>query len=178
MATGPLAIQVARLRRRKGVRLRVEASAALDPAYFSTSSVADSRVPEGAEARCDLVLEAYDGGVRVTGRVLAPWRGMCRRCTVAVGGILEVAIEERYCDPPARGAPFDEEAFLITDDVVDLRPLVDEAILAELPLAPLCREDCLGLCPTCGADRNEEPCACVAPRDPRWDSLDVLRTSF
>jgi len=175
---GLLAIQVARLRRQRGARLQVAASAPLDPARFAPATPADSRVPEGAEAHCELVLESYDGGVRVTGRVFAPWQGVCRRCTVAVGGTLEVAVEERFCDPPARGEPEDEEAFVITDDVVDLGPLVDEAVLAELPLAPLCREDCLGLCPTCGADRNLEPCSCEPPRDPRWASLDVLRSSF
>ena len=43
------------------------------------------------------------------------------------------------------------------------------------PSVPLCRPDCLGLCPTCGADRNEEPCTCAEPGDPRWAALDVLR---
>ena len=50
-----------------------------------------------------------------------------------------------------------------------------DAIVLELPMAPLCREDCRGLCPQCGADRNEAECGCVAPRDPRWANLDVLR---
>jgi uncharacterized protein len=45
----------------------------------------------------------------------------------------------------------------------------------ELPMAPLCRDDCAGLCPQCGANRNEGDCGCVAPRDPRWANLDVLR---
>jgi len=42
-------------------------------------------------------------------------------------------------------------------------------------MAPLCMEDCAGLCPQCGANRNEGDCGCVAPRDPRWANLDVLR---
>ena len=62
------------------------------------------------------------------------------------------------------------------EDAVDLAPMAHEAILSELPLAPLCRDDCLGLCSFCGNDRNTEPCRCVAPRDPRWASLDVLRS--
>jgi uncharacterized protein len=55
-----------------------------------------------------------------------------------------------------------------------LRPLVRDALLLELPLAPLCREDCRGLCAHCGADLNDGPCDCAPPRDPRWDALDVL----
>ncbi len=177
MPVGPLVVQVAQLRRRSGSTSRLHTSAPLDQVLLTPASAADSRVPEGAPADCDFVLESYDGGVMVTGRVRAPWSGVCRRCTAPVGGEVDIALKERYCDPPARGEPEDEEAYPIEGDAVDLAPLVHEAILAELPLAPLCREDCLGLCPQCGADRNHETCSCVAPRDPRWASLDVLRSS-
>ena len=58
------------------------------------------------------------------------------------------------------------------------RPFTRDAVLLELPLAPLCRPDCAGLCPTCGADLNEGPCACPpAEGDPRWAALDALRSS-
>jgi uncharacterized protein len=63
------------------------------------------------------------------------------------------------------------------DEAIDLGPLVHEAILGELPMAPLCRDDCQGLCASCGVNRNEEQCSCVAPLDPRWASLDVLRST-
>ncbi|MGH9281959.1 MAG: YceD family protein [Acidimicrobiales bacterium] len=49
-------------------------------------------------------------------------------------------------------------------------------MLLELPLAPLCRADCAGICPMCGADRNVAPCQCAsAPSDPRWAAPDALR---
>ena len=63
----------------------------------------------------------------------------------------------------------------LCDDTLDLAPLVRDALVLELPMAPLCRDDCAGLCPQCGANRNEGQCGCVAPRDPRWANLDVLR---
>jgi uncharacterized protein len=44
-----------------------------------------------------------------------------------------------------------------------------------LPLAPLCKEDCQGLCLYCGADRNETPCTCQVPTDARWATLDGLK---
>ena len=72
-------------------------------------------------------------------------------------------------------AAADEEIYPIDDDVIDLAPLVRDSVVLELPGAPLCREDCAGLCPQCGANLNEGPCGCVAPRDPRWANLDVLR---
>ena len=83
-----------------------------------------------------------------------------------------VRVAERFVDERVVG---DEEAYLIENDAVDLAPLARDAILLDLPLAPLCREECRGLCPECGIDRNEESCDCSAPIDPRWATLDGLR---
>jgi uncharacterized protein len=50
------------------------------------------------------------------------------------------------------------------------------AVLLELPLAALCRVDCAGFCPVCGANRNEDPCSCEpVVTDDRWSALDALR---
>ena len=78
---------------------------------------------------------------------------------------------ERFGEAPST----DDEWYPIVDDTIDLGPLVRDAIVLDLPAAPLCREDCRGLCPQCGADRNEGDCSCAAPKDPRWANLDVLR---
>ena len=69
----------------------------------------------------------------------------------------------------------DELSYPIEHGFVDLAPLVHDAILLDLPLAPLCRADCAGLCPYCGIDRNDESCDCQSPLDPRWATLDELR---
>jgi uncharacterized protein len=69
----------------------------------------------------------------------------------------------------------DELSYPIEHSFVDLAPLVHDAILLDLPLAPLCREECAGLCPFCGIDRNEGTCDCQAPLDPRWATLDGLQ---
>jgi len=60
---------------------------------------------------------------------------------------------------------------------IDISRPVREALLLEVPLKPLCREDCRGLCPICGVNRNEETCDCkVEKTDPRWDALrDLLK---
>jgi uncharacterized protein len=52
--------------------------------------------------------------------------------------------------------------------------VVRDACILDLPLAPLCRADCAGLCPECGVNRNLEQCSCDAPTDPRWDALRAL----
>lgn len=70
----------------------------------------------------------------------------------------------------------DEETYPLRGEMLDLQPLVRDALLLELPLAPLCSEDCKGLCPNCGADLNDGPCSCdTRPADPRWSVLDSLK---
>ena len=61
-------------------------------------------------------------------------------------------------------------------DAVNVAPIAEERVQMAIPMKPLCREDCLGICPTCGADRNATPCRC-APEDgdPRWNALAGFR---
>ena len=59
---------------------------------------------------------------------------------------------------------------------IDLAPMVREEVLLAVPDGPLCRPDCPGLCPICGADLAEGPCGCdTTERDERWAVLDQLR---
>jgi uncharacterized protein len=139
---------------------------------FTPRGPAETDVEPDTLVDVALVLQSFSGGLRVKGRVAAPWFGICRRCSIAVHGEARVAVDERFVDHPEPG---DEEAYRIENDFIDLAPMVHDAILLELPLAPLCREDCQGLCPYCGIDRNEASCDCAAPVDPRWATLDGLR---
>jgi uncharacterized protein len=112
--------------------------------------------------------------VTASGTLVAPWRAACRRCAKSVHGVIDVRVAEPY----RRGAePDDEDAYPLVDETVDLTDLVRDSIVLELPLAPLCRRDCAGLCATCGADRNEDPCGCRPDADPRWATLDALRVT-
>ncbi len=70
--------------------------------------------------------------------------------------------------------PEDLDVLYYDDLVVSFDPLVEEQVQLELPLKVLCREDCRGLCPFCGADRNLAPCACKPPSDERWKPLRTL----
>jgi uncharacterized protein len=58
---------------------------------------------------------------------------------------------------------------------IDLGDAIREALILAMPEYPLCREDCRGLCPRCGADLNQGPCACPPVPDPRWGALEALR---
>ena len=174
MATDPFVVHVARLRTAPGTtwheirRGPVEGAGPLDEVGIDPGR---SVVPAEADAECDITLRMFSGGIEGVGTVRAPWVGICRRCAQPVAGELQIVVHERFADDPATHDDF----YPLVEDTIDLGPMVRDAIVLELPAAPLCREDCAGLCPYCGADRNEGPCSCVAPVDPRWANLDVLR---
>jgi uncharacterized protein len=133
--------------------------------------VTGSRVPDDADVHLDLRLDSAGSAVSVSGTVSAPWVGECRRCLREVAGTVTVAVRETFEKHPEEG-----ETYPLHDGEIDLAPLVREAVVPELPQAPLCRADCAGLCPECGADRNEGQCGHeVRPVDDRWAALDQLR---
>ncbi|MDE3205128.1 MAG: DUF177 domain-containing protein [Acidobacteriota bacterium] len=172
MTTNPWLVPVTTLRRSLGNRRQENRSGRI-----GELRVADSRVPEDREVQAEVTLCSVDGGIEVAAGIDAPWVGECRRCLTPVGGVLRCEVRELY-RPRSPGEPpdQDEETYPLSGEMLDLRPLVRDAILLELPIAPLCREGCAGLCPTCGADLNDGPCTCPpAGGDPRWAGLDVLR---
>jgi uncharacterized protein len=121
--------------------------------------VAETKVSATAEVDVDVVLSAIDGGIEVAGSVASDWEAECRRCLRPVGGRVEADVRELY-RPAVEGQADDEETYPLGADHLDLAPLARDALLLALPLAPLCREDCPGLCPDCGADLADAPCAC------------------
>jgi uncharacterized protein len=165
MARSPFIADIVALRRHQGHRERLTVHAPL-----ADLRVTGSEVPAGEAIDLDLQLEAVEGGIVVTGTARAPWVGECRRCVQPVEGELTADVDELFVTDSEEG-----ETYPIGGDHIDLEPLARETIILALPLAPLCREDCAGLCPTCGADLNRGPCGCAADTDPRWAALDALR---
>jgi uncharacterized protein len=68
------------------------------------------------------------------------------------------------------------DEYFYDDPVIPVEPIAEERIQMAVPMKPLCREDCRGLCPECGQDRNLTACGCVVETDdPRWEALRVLK---
>ena len=166
MAGRPFVVHVARLRRVTGSRWEVARRGVVEGLECSGSAVSP-----GEPVSAEVTLESVLGGVSVTGTVTAPWAGVCRRCLAPAAGTIVVPVRELYTE----GGDGDDTYPLDGDDL-DLEPLVHDAVLLELPQAPLCRPDCGGLCPLCGANRNEGDCGCRPEPDPRWAALDALRS--
>jgi len=163
---GPLVVRVADLLRRPGQHRSEHLEAELDEL-----AVLASRVVEGAPVELDVRLESVNEGIVVKGTISAPWAGECRRCLRAVEGRLAVEVMEVFEDEPVEG-----ETSKLEIDRIDLEPLAREAVLLELPMAPLCQDDCAGLCPDCGADRNADDCGhTTEPTDDRWAALSELK---
>ncbi|WP_431041957.1 YceD family protein [Streptomyces sp. P1-3] len=140
-------------------------------------------VREGATVELDLRLESVMEGVLVTGTARAPLTGECVRCLEPLERELEVDYQEMYSYPDAdawgRTADSDDDAeeedtLFLEDDLLDLEPVLRDAVVLALPLQPVCREDCLGLCPDCGVRLTDNPDHHHDAVDIRWAALQGL----
>ncbi len=171
MTTNPWLVPITAMRRSLGARRQEERVGTV-----GELRVAESVIPPGALASADAILVSVDGGIEVSAVVTAPWTGECRRCLASVEGDLRCEVREVY-RPRRTEEDFndgDDDTYRLQPDHLDLQPLVRDALLLELPLAPLCHEGCLGLCPSCGADRNTDGCGCsTGGPGPGFGRLDI-----
>jgi len=115
--------------------------------------------------RVELKITGADGVLWVEGSVTATGEFCCSRCLAPVRVSLAGELREKYCPP---GTAADEEAVVYQGDSLDVTREVEKALLLVMPMKPVCRPDCRGICPVCGRDLNEGPCGCRAEDvDPR-----------
>jgi uncharacterized protein len=131
-------------------------------------------VPPGAPVALDLRLESAAEGVNVSGTAHARLEGECARCLEPLTDEITVPIGELFAYPDSTTDETTDEDELprVNDDYVNLEQTVRDALVLDLPLAPLCTPECRGLCPGCG-----EKWVDLAPEhgherlDPRWAAL-------
>ena len=107
----------------------------------------------------------------------------CNRClrpiVEPVAGNLDLTIFVAAPRPLGGEQELDENdlgVVTLQDENLETEPLLVEQLQLNIPMKPLCRPDCAGLCPTCGADLNLGPCECPSERsDPRWAGLQLLK---
>ncbi|MFE3258963.1 YceD family protein [Nocardia sp. NPDC059091] len=109
-------------------------------------------IPAGAQIEMDLTLQSVSEGVLVMGTVTAPIEGECSRCLESFTDEIELQLTElfAYPDSATEQTTEEDEIHRLVDDMIDLEPVVVDAVGLELPLQPLCEPDCAGLCPECG----------------------------
>jgi uncharacterized protein len=148
-----------------------------DPDVFGTSTDDDFRVVAPAELSAEVRKDARK--VRLVGRLQTTLECACSRCletfTVPVDTKLDVLFLPSTDNTGGQEDEVGEEDLGVSfykDDQIDLGEVMREQFYLALPMKPLCREDCRGLCPVCGVNRNRESCTCQAEWvDPRMDAL-------
>ena len=118
----------------------------------------------------ELLVTKQDDSIRITGPVKSAVTLTCSRCLEEFAYTLDTYLDIELV--PTMLVPQGAEVELRADDLniyyyegdeIDLDPLIYDEVLLNLPMMPLCREDCAGLCHTCGKNRNVESCSCNNP---------------
>ncbi len=134
---------------------------------FDDLGVISTRVDPDADVEVELIVEAFSGGISVTGRIEVPWTGECRRCLDVISGKTVQHVQEIFGGPEG-----DEDAYPLGHDEIDLEPMLRDVVAGALPMVPLCRPDCAGPSP----DRfpTGPPDEEAVRTDDRWAALDEL----
>ncbi len=148
------------------------------PADFGTDVLS---VPAGQPMDLQVRMESVHEGVLVTGTVTATATGACVRCLDEIDHPVDASFQELFVWPDRAkhhrevDAEADEdEEHQIEDDMIDLEPVLRDAVLPSLPFQPVCRDDCPGLCSECGARLEDDPEHHHEQIDPRWAALEAL----
>lgn len=168
--SAPWVIDTRDLGRRAGAMRRYHRDAPL-PAGLGPDMVG---IPAGEQVALDVRVESVVEGVLVSGMASATIIGQCARCLETLTNSLEVELTElfAYPDTATDDTTDPDEVSRVVDELVDLEPVVRDSVLLALPQAPLCREDCPGLCPECGGKRAELGTDHRHEMiDPRWAAL-------
>ena len=132
-------------------------------------------VPAGSDMQLQLRLESVVEGVLVSGPALLQVTGECVRCLDDLAVEREVPFQELFY---YQGQSVDDaEVPRVQDDLIDLDPVLRDAVVPGLPFQPLCREDCPGLCIECGARLEDDPDHQHDQADPRWAALAAIPAS-
>jgi uncharacterized protein len=172
----PLVLDTRELGRRPGSQRSVSFTAEA-PAELGIEILG---VAEGSPVEFDLRLEAVMEGVLVTGTASAELEGECARCLEPIEDDLTIDLQELFLYDDTRDASpveDDEETDVrrTEGDLIDLEPVLRDAVVLALPFQPLCQDDCPGLCVECGARLADDPDhRHEEPVDPRWAALQDL----
>ena len=153
-----------------------------DRLVLTPDRVDERAVAAALEVRMVGVVRPVGEGYLVTGTVTASGKLACSRCLEPVPWRMDESFSVEY--RVSETAPGEAEFELDDDELdvsflegqeLDLDDLAAEQVILALPMRILCDENCAGLCPRCGANRNVEgACACAPETDSRWEALREL----
>lgn len=137
--------------------------------------VSATEVPAGSPIELSVRLEGVVEGVLVTGTARVVQAAECSRCLDPTRSEVVVPVQQLFEYPdqvqPEEESGEEEPLPTLNGELLDLEPVLRDAVVLELPQAPVCSPDCPGLCPQCGARLAEEPDHEHRDSDPRWGAL-------
>lgn len=152
---------------------RPGATSSLDRVVPAPAELSEDLVAIGPQVTVHALIESVVDGLLVRGFVSAPAQVACSRCLVERSADITADVAELFCPPGDDGV---EAGYDITDATIDIDTLIRDAVAEAIPVRPLCRTDCAGLCPTCGADLGRDPCDGHPDQtDRRWTALADLQ---
>lgn len=164
----PLVLEVHELGRRAGACKRIDTTVPA-PADLGIEVIG---VPEDSDIELNLLLQSVSEGVLASGTATVRLHGQCARCLESIEEEETFDVQELFFYP---GREMEEGESVVVDDLIDLEEVLRDAVVLELPFTPLCGQDCLGLCPDCGFNRNLDPEHGHGDWiDPRWEKLSEL----
>jgi uncharacterized protein len=161
------------------------------PGAVDLGEEAAQKGPLAASGRAE-VLHEHRGpkdivaDIRLKGRFAGRFEVPCARCVepveIPLSGEFDLIFRPSTADAEATERSItaqETEIGYYLEDSLLLEDVLREQVLLSLPVKTLCKPDCKGLCPRCGADRNSHPCTCDAGlSDPRWEALAGLRSQI
>ncbi len=129
--------------------------------------IGDERFTFTRPVTLDVTLTNTSAGVVASGQVHATISTECSRCLEQFEMPLDGEVESFYVGRAHAGEmPEEQQVEPIREGRIDLAPAIMTALVVEAPFAPVHAEDCKGICPTCGANRNVEECGCAEEAKP------------
>ena len=129
--------------------------------------------PFQSPVQCSGVVSRESGVLRLKGTIKTIYSTACARCLKPLDILLTAEVDTVLSDEP--GAEEEDDLFVLIGDSVDTSEVLVPALILQVQMTYLCREDCKGICPHCGVDRNEVDCDCESKQiDPRFAALRAL----
>ena len=127
-------------------------------------------------------LESLSGEIHVSGHVTANLETECAKCLEKAVIAVDSDFDLRYMPEgivseggEVQIGDIDTEVGVYSGHGLEVRDVIEEYLLLAVPMRPVCSEDCHGLCPVCGTNRNEQECKCLTlVVDDRWSGLKTI----
>lgn len=140
--------------------LRLKGKTEQDFEFLHTPPVTALDIPDSSftgDAKVKCLVEIYKDEVFISGTVSFSITAPCSRCLEPAKMDKVIEFDERFL-PSSRALEAEDDKLVYQRERIDLSQFIDELILTDMPLALLCKDDCLGLCPECGCNLNVSNC--------------------